>query len=316
MANPTSIAGVQAVLVANPAGGNVTIDPLREYTLKHDGEATDGTASTDIIYLSTDLAVDPDGSEGADKAKLCAGDVIVIGPNRTVIRFATAAGDEATMTVIPSPRLDIGGTSAQGGGIRASTSGAEEITAELGDVNISLDTLDNTVGTHDADVATQHITIGTKAETTVPAAVADGDDVQLNADEYGRLRSAEFDPATGTAQVTDSAPAQMAVLIETGWAALAAAGDLTPWRDTRDYENATVTYDITIGALTSMDLIIWGSADQTLRYPIAAWNVLAAGTLEDAITISSNQHTYIQCELQAENGDTDGAVVFQLQSGN
>ncbi len=314
MANPTSIAGVQAVLVANPAGGNVTIDPLREYTLKHDGEATDGTASTDIIYLSTNLAVDPDGSEGEDKAKLCAGDVIVLGPDRTVIRFQTAAGDEATMTVIPSPRLDIGGTSAQAGGARASTSGAEEITASID--GIALGTIENAVGTHDDTVSSQLLVTGSIAETTVPAAVADGDDVRWNADEYGRARSAEYDPATGTAQITDSAPAQMQVLIETGWAALTAAGDLTPWRDTRDYENATVTYDITIGALTSMDLIIWGSADQTLRYPIAAWNVLAAGTLEDAITISSNQHTYIQCELQAENGDTDGAVVFQLQSGN
>ncbi len=181
---------------------------------------------------------------------------------------------------------------------------------------MSLGTLDNTVGTHDLDVATQHLNVGTKAETTVPAAVADGDDVQLNSDEYGRLRSAEFDSATGTAQVTDAAPAQMQVLIEDGWAALAAAGDLTPWRDIRDYENVTVTYDITMASLASMDLIIWGSADQVLRYPIAAWNVLAAGILEDAITISSNQHTYIQCELQAENGAADGSVVFQLQSGN
>ncbi len=314
MANPTSIAGVPAVIVVNPAGGNVTIDPLREYTLKHDGEATDGTASTDIIYLSLALAVDADGSEGADKAKLCAGDVIVLGPGLTTINFATAAGDEATMTVIPSPRLDIDGQSAHAGGARASTSGAEEITASID--SIVLGTIENAVGTHDADVATQLLSIGTKAETTVPAAVADGDDVQLNADEYGRLRSAEFDPATGTAQVTDSAPAQMQVLIEDGWAALAAAGDLTPWRDIRDYENATVTYDITMASLASMDLIIWGSADQVLRYPIAAWNVLAAGVLEDAITISSNQHTYIQCELQAENGAADGSCVFQLQSGN
>ncbi len=316
MANPTSIAGVPACIVVNPAGGNVTIDPLREYTLKHDGEQTDGTASTDIIYLSLALAVDPDGSEGADKAKLCAGDVIVLGPGLTAINFATAAGDEATMTVIPSPRLDIDGQSAQAGGARASTSGSEEITAELGDVNLSLDTLDNTVGTHGADVATQHMTIGTKAETTVPAAVGDGEDVQLNADEYGRLRSTEYDPATGTAQITDTAPAQMQVLTEDGWVALAAAGDLTPWRDVRDYENITVPYDITIGTLASMDLIIWGSVDQVLRYPIAAWNVLAAGTLEDAITISCNQHNYIQCELQAENGAADGSVVFQANAGN
>jgi len=316
MANPTSIAGVPAVFTVDAAGGLFTVDVDREYTLKHDGENSAGTASTHIIYLSLNTPAPPDGAEGADKAKLCAGDVLVLGPGIDTIRYDCAATEEATMTVIPSVRLDLDGQSAQAGGARASTSGAEEITATLDIGNVSLDTLDNTVGTHDADVATQHITIGTKAETTVPAAVSDGDDVQLNADEYGRLRSAEFDPATGTAQVTDASPAQMAVLIEDGWAALAAAGDLTPWRDTRDYENATVTYDITIGTLASMDLIIWGSADQVLRYPIAAWNVLAAGTLEDAITISSNQHTYIQCELEAENGAADGSVVFQLQSGN
>ena len=108
----------------------------------------------------------------------------------------------------------------------------------------------------------------------------------------------------------------MQVLTEDGWVALIAAGDLTPWREVRDYENITIPYDITIGGLASMDLIIWGSVDQVLRYPIAAWNVLAAGTLEDAITISGNQHNYIQCELQAENGAADGSVVFQANAGN
>jgi hypothetical protein len=316
MANPTSVAGIPAVITVDAAGGYFAVDVDREYTLKHDGENSAGTASTHIIYISINTPAPPDGVEGADKAKLCAGDVIVIGPGISQIRYDCAATEEATMTVIPSVRLDLEGQSSQAGGIRATTSGAEEITAELGDVNVSLGLLDNTVGTHDSDIATMHLNVGTKAETTVPAAVADGDDVQLNADEYGRLRSAEFDPATGTAQVTDTAPAQMAVLIEDGWAALTAAGDLTSQRDVRDYENHTIAYDITIGTLTDMDLIIWGSIDGTLWFPMSSFNVLAAGPLEDAVTFSGVQVTYIRCELEAENGAADGSVVFQLTSGN
>lgn len=184
------------------------------------------------------------------------------------------------------------------------------------DIRTAVQIIDNCIGTHDAAAPTQLAIIGGVAEETVPAAVADGDAVRMNFDLYGRHRDAAFNQAQSAGDVTDVAPAQMQVLIETGWAALTAAGDLTPARDVRDHANHTVAYDITIGSLTSMDLIIWGSIDGTLWFPMSSFNVLSTGVLEDAVYFSGVQVTYIRCELEAENGAADGSVVFQLTSGN
>ena len=184
------------------------------------------------------------------------------------------------------------------------------------DIRTAVQIIDNIVGTHDAAAPTGLAMMGGVAETTVPAAVADGDAVRANMDEYGRARSAEFDPSLSAASVTDVAPAQMQVMIETGWVALTAPGAETPVLDVRDYENHTVVYSIDIGGCDDVDLIIWGSIDGTLWVPLWEDNITSAETLDDSVELTGVQITYIKCEFESENGDTDAVISFQVTSGN
>lgn len=193
---------------------------------------------------------------------------------------------------------------------------SEQIRDLTVNIEASLDTLDDAVGTHDSAAPASVLMQGQYAESTTPAAVADGDAVRPWYDLYGRLVQLATNLAQSTIDVTDAAPAQMQVLIETGWAALTAPGALTPTIDVRDYENHTIAYDIDIGGCTDVDLIVWGSIDGTLWFPLWEDNITSAETLEDAVQFSGVQVTYIRCEFEAEAGDTDATIVFQITSGN
>ena len=183
------------------------------------------------------------------------------------------------------------------------------------DIRTAVQIIDNIVGTHDAAAPTGLAMMGGVAETTVPAAVADGDAVRANMDEYGRARSAEFDPSLSAASVTDVSPAQMQVMIETGWVALTAPGAETPVLDVRDYENITVEYTIaTID--TSVDLIIHGSLDNVTWFPMSAFTVLAADDQDDAVIFSGVKVTYLKCEFDAEVGGEAAVVTFKVMCGN
>jgi hypothetical protein len=182
-------------------------------------------------------------------------------------------------------------------------------------IQAAVQIIDNIVGTHDAVAPTGLAMMGGVAVATVPVAVADGDAVRLNVDPYGRLRSAEFDPALSAAQVSDVAPAQMQVLIETGWTALSAPAAETPVLDVRDYEDITVEYVIaTID--TSVDLIVWGSLDGTTWFPMSAFTVLAADDQDDSVVFSCVKVAYIKCEFDAEVGGTNAVVTFKIMCGN
>ena len=71
----------------------------------------------------------------------------------------------------------------------------------------ALQLIDNTVGTHDDTVSTAILAVGSKAETTTPDAVADGDDVRIWTDEYGAVVIKGFDTATGTLSIREQDPA-------------------------------------------------------------------------------------------------------------
>jgi len=71
----------------------------------------------------------------------------------------------------------------------------------------ALQLIDNTVGTHDDTVSTAILAVGSKAETTTPAAVADGNDVRIWTDEYGAVVIKGFDTATGTLSIREQDPA-------------------------------------------------------------------------------------------------------------
>ena len=218
---------------------------------------------------------------------------------------ATAVAVEASLTILSAIQA-------------SSAASAVDLAAMevlLTDIRTAVQIIDNIVGTHDAIAPAGIAMVGGVAETTVPAAVADGDAVRLNMDEYGRLRLVELDPALSAAQVSDVAPAQMQVLIETGWVALTAPAAETPVLDVRDYENITVEYTIaTID--TSVDLIIWGSLDNVTWFPMSAFTVLAADDQDDAVTFSGVKVAYIKCEFDAEVGGTAAVVTFKVMCGN
>ncbi len=62
-------------------------------------------------------------------------------------------------------------------------------------------------GTVDSAAPARRMVIAGRAETTIGTAVADGDVVDLNVDEYGRIRDADHDYGSNSKLVTDIAPA-------------------------------------------------------------------------------------------------------------
>ena len=57
---------------------------------------------------------------------------------------------------------------------------------------VSVELIDDAIGTPDSTAATKNIQVGAVAETTVPSAVADGDNVNPNFNEYGDQRIAGY----------------------------------------------------------------------------------------------------------------------------
>ena len=106
MANPTSVDDVPAVIVTSTAGDDVTLNPDRRYHVAHDGETHTGAASALTVYLAFSAAVDPDESEGADKAKLIAGRSIPIPAGTRLLRTKLKAGSATTptITIVPTER--------------------------------------------------------------------------------------------------------------------------------------------------------------------------------------------------------------------
>lgn len=111
MANPTAMLGpAPAVILTSTTVGTLTLEPSRDYLIGHDSETdTAGVGDTNTIYLAfktthnTTNTSDPDGSEGANKAKLLAGRSFAVGPGCTEVSFDVAAGTP-TFTIVPGPR--------------------------------------------------------------------------------------------------------------------------------------------------------------------------------------------------------------------
>lgn len=309
MANPTSMTGgLPGVFTCTDAVAYCTVDPDRVYTFKHDGETVAGAASTDMIYLAFNgTAPDPDSSEGPNKGKLCSGDVLAIGPGITSLGFDMAAGHDATMTVIPGNRVDVG-AGAVPDGVRAQTSGTEELTAEFGE-------LTDATAVHLAAGPARALLTGGLVIDGVPAAETAGDIAALWLDLYRRLVFFGSNLAEGTLDVSvQSTPGKPPPQFETGWAATAAPADETPVIDVRNYAYHTVGYIIAaIGV--SVDIIIWASLDGANFYPIVPqFQILAADPQINAITFAAPIRS-LYCEHEAENGGAP-TISFQYMGSN
>ncbi len=233
------------------------------------------------------------------------------GTQQTQITDGTTLGQ--LIAVIRSLKMDlssVAGTVADvnAGGVSA---GSQRVTIATDDINLAI--LTAAIAVASAAAPANVSQVGGEVETTVPTEEADGTLAALILTSFRELVMAGYNRAMHAQDISPVSAAKIPALIEDGWVALEAAGDETPPRDTRLYATHTIAYDITMGILTSMDLIVWGSIDGTLWLPLASFNVLGAGVLEDSIKIEA-QVTYIKCELEAVNDD--GSVVFQLSSGN
>lgn len=92
MSTPSAIDGGLAVLEAATTERVVTLNRLREYTLRHDGEDTTGAADTNTVYLAINGSPPPDSAGGLDRFKLLNGSVVVIGPDVSSLRYKATSG--------------------------------------------------------------------------------------------------------------------------------------------------------------------------------------------------------------------------------
>lgn len=192
--------------------------------------------------------------------------------------------------------------------------GTQRVTIATDDYNLAR--LSAAIAAHLAAGPANAILTAGVAVDGVPAEVAAGVLASPWMDTFRRLVLFGSDLAQSALSVSEVAPAQMQVLVETDWVALTAPGQETPIINIQDHENHTIAYIISFGGCTDVDLIAWGSLDGTNWFKLWEDNITSAEDNPDAITLSGVKARYLKCEFKAENGDTDATVVFQLMSGN
>ena len=100
MANPSSVgvaAWQPAMVVTDTTGGSTTLDPNKQYLIKHTGLDNSSTpgASTGTAYLTvgqSGTAITANGVEGSNKYPILSGDSQIIGPGITTLGWRAAAG--------------------------------------------------------------------------------------------------------------------------------------------------------------------------------------------------------------------------------
>jgi hypothetical protein len=70
--------------------------------IAHCGKQADGDSDTSDVFISTDAAVDPDASEGADKWILPSGEYQAFPPGIGVFRFQSSG--TPTIKIMPSAK--------------------------------------------------------------------------------------------------------------------------------------------------------------------------------------------------------------------
>lgn len=121
----------------------------------------------------------------------------------------------------------------------------------------------------DAAAPSERVGVGFYAETTVPTAVADGDLVDLDVNEYGNQRLAGYDRASNSILVTDTAPAKTQKLGPLTFTQLTAAGS-TAATNVANYSNytwqvvvASINTSVTVRAEGSLDNSNWFNLDDS-----------------------------------------------------
>jgi hypothetical protein len=177
---------------------------------------------------------------------------------------------------------------------------------------------DSTQAAVDAAAPSERSVVGYVAETTVPTAVADGDAVDLDVDEYGDQRLAGYDRGSNSLMVTEQSPAKTAKFGPQSFTQLTAAGS-TASTNSENYSNITLV--AVVASLESgqyCELSLEGSMDDSDYGNLSAddkdTRVTANGTY--IFRASNVALKYVRGTMDTDS--TGGAVTvdFTLMMGN
>ncbi len=168
------------------------------------------------------------------------------------------------------------------------------------------------IGTIDSAAPSVRTNIAHVAETTVPTAVADGDVVDLNVDEYGRQRAASYNYSLGSNDVNEVAPALLLTSEAIDLNAATATGAGTEV-DATNYNK--MTYHIIVSSIdTDVTVKIQSSLDGTNYADISTNTIIANGTTE--VVIEGRKYKYLRANWTAETGGTAAVVTVRHIFGN
>jgi len=291
---------VQVTAVSNAEGQDGQTAPL--YTQKVGGKVTTAAPSYTNNHIGPlSLATD--------------------GDLRTTLTQAQGVPDAA----VPAEAIQVGGVA------NATVNTLDE--GDLGALSFDLNggarvRVDRAQAAHDAAAPAERVVVAHVAETTVPTAVADGDVVNMDVNEYGRQRLAGYDNGSNGLLVVEVAPALIQKAGPLTFTQLDEPG-ATAATNCRNYKN--FCYQILVaGSPTATTIFAEGSHDNSNWFQLT----VDTTTMARGWTIANNQATcsaagcyelrgsnlacqYIRCSIMDLSGSPESVTAdIQLMLGN
>lgn len=183
-------------------------------------------------------------------------------------------------------------------------------------LNTNLALVSTSTGVADSPMPVRRMAVAVRAETTFPAAVdADGDMVDLLADEYGRLWLKAYDSSTDSFAVTDTAPALMATE-EVTFTTMTAPG-VTTSVEVSNYHH--FTFQITIAAInTTVTMRMEGSLDNAAFFNMDDNGVDYTVAANDTYSMRAEHRKvkYVRFRFVSETGGTAVTAAVKMIAGN
>lgn len=216
-------------------------------------------------------------------------------------------------------KIDLSGVAGTATAVNAGnvSAGVQRVTVATDDVNLAaiktaIEIIDNFIGTHDAAAPAGIGVIGGFAESTVPAAVADGDAVRAWLDLLGRLVIYGANMAQASIDVSDTAPAQMQCIEPQTLLSAVTATGASAAVNAQDYENIVTHFiatstngapSYTMELQTSLDNAAW----------VTAGTLAVSDLLAHELTVSSYQVKYARINVTVY---ASGSITGKLTAGN
>jgi hypothetical protein len=302
------------------------------------------TSATAPAYPASQLrphSLDTDGSlrtkveaaQGVHDAEVT-GDAIVVGARANATADTPDEGDmgQLSMDLNSNLRTRVDQAQAVAVGARANATADTPDEGDLSQLSVDLTSnlrtrVDLAQGTHDSAAPSQILMQGQFAETTVPAAVADGDAVRPNFNEYGEPRDAAFDYSALATRIVDPSPALQTKIGPLSFTQIDEPG-VTAATNCRPYKNfcwqcvvggspvaTTLTVEGSHDNSNWFDVTIDSTAKENMAVANNIATISAAGTFE--VRGSRLATAYIRLKVMGTSGSPDIATVdCQLILGN